>query len=124
MLNIKIVSWSLGLFTAISFVSVRHLRTHRAAELAHGAIPGGGLTGFHVADRGGLLSGVDRELSLRRLRRTRIRPHLQRSHPPVGCAGEAVGYMTKKGTDRESRGHAPERPCNTSLSTKAVKERR
>lgn len=59
MLNIKIVSWSLGIFTAISFVLCVIYRIDRTGEFTRGSILGDGFTRVQVADLWGLLPGVD-----------------------------------------------------------------
>jgi len=53
MLNIKIVSWSLGIFTAISFVLCVIYGLIVPPSL-HGSVLGDGFTGFQVADLWGL----------------------------------------------------------------------
>ena len=60
MLNIKIVSWSLGIFTAISFVLCVIYGLIVPPSLHYMApFLGDGFTGFQVADLLGLLPGVD-----------------------------------------------------------------
>ena len=88
MLNIKIASWSLGIFTAISYVLcviyglvAPSMNMPEGLEMA--------LPGFKWLTLGGLLRGADREFSLRRLRRVSLCLDPQLSRQSMGSYSSA-----------------------------------
>ena len=76
MLNTRLVSWSLGLFGAVTFV-VCDLRDGNATESAHAYVSRTAVAGVHVADLVGLTARARRELSIWRLCRLGVLPDLQ-----------------------------------------------
>jgi len=91
MLNIKVVSWSLGLFTAISFIlcviyGLIVPQSLHAYQFLEAVLPA-----FKWLTLGGFFLGLIESFLSIGIRRARVCPHLQLSHPPVGrCRGASI----------------------------------
>ena len=100
MLNIKIVSWSLGIFTAISFVLcviyglIVPPSMHYMAPFLEMALPA------FVADFGGFCLGLIESFHGAYAGLV-FAPIYNFSHPPVGWAGKAIVRFSSMATRRK-----------------------